>query len=56
MHYDDRVRPALTHFPWEQLRRRIAEKLDEGGIEFVHVHDEGTDQHLPGETRDDHAA
>jgi hypothetical protein len=35
--YDDRVRPALPHFPWEQLRRRIAEKLDEHGIAFVHV-------------------
>ena len=37
VHYDDRVRPALPHFPWEQLRRRIAEKLDEHRIAFVHV-------------------
>jgi hypothetical protein len=37
VHYDDRVRPALPHFPWEQLRRRIAEKLDEQRIAFVHV-------------------
>jgi hypothetical protein len=37
VHYDDRVRPALPHFPWEQLRRRIAEKLDEQHIAFVHV-------------------
>jgi hypothetical protein len=37
VHYDDCVRPALAHFPWERLRRRIAEKLDEHRIEFVHV-------------------
>jgi hypothetical protein len=36
--YDDRVRPALSHFPWELLRRRIAEKLDERGIRFVNGH------------------
>ena len=37
VHYDDRVRPPLPHFPWEQLRRRIAEKLDEHRIAFLHV-------------------
>ena len=37
VHYDDSVRPPLPHFPWEQLRRRIAEKLQEHGIDFVHV-------------------
>jgi hypothetical protein len=36
VHYDDRLRPALSHFPWELLRRRIAEKLDERGIRFVY--------------------
>ena len=36
VHYDDGVRPVLSHFPWELLRRRIAEKLDERGIRFVY--------------------
>lgn len=35
--YDDRVRPDLAHFPWEQLRRRVAQKLDERGVRFVYV-------------------
>ena len=35
--YDDRVRPDLLHFPWELLRRRVAQKLDERGIRFVYV-------------------
>ena len=35
--YDDRTRSALPHFPWEQLRRRVAEKLDERHIQFLHV-------------------
>jgi len=56
VHYDDRVRPELTHFPWEQLRRRLAEKLDDRGIRFVHLNTECTDQPVAGETRDDHAA
>lgn len=42
IHYDDRVRPRLPHFPWEQLRRRIAEKLDEHHIAFVHVNHTAT--------------
>jgi hypothetical protein len=54
--YDDRVRPVLAHFPWEQLRRRIAEKLDERGIRFVHADSDGADRPVPGETRGDHAA
>jgi hypothetical protein len=37
LEYDDSHRGALPHFPWEELRRRVAEKLDEHGIEFVHV-------------------
>jgi hypothetical protein len=37
VHYDDSIRSALPHFPWEQLRRRVAEKLDEHHIQFVHV-------------------
>jgi hypothetical protein len=35
--YDDTTRSVLSHFPWEQLRRRVAEKLDEHHIEFIHV-------------------
>jgi hypothetical protein len=35
--YDDSVRSALPHFPWEELRRRVAEKLDERRIGFHHV-------------------
>ncbi len=35
--YDDSTRSALPHFPWEQLRRRVAEKLDERHIQFLHV-------------------
>ena len=35
--YEDRLRPDLPHFPWELLRRRVAQKLDERGIRFVHV-------------------
>ena len=34
--YDDGVRPNLSHFPWELLRRRVAQKLDERGIRFVY--------------------
>ena len=37
VHYDDRVRPALEHFPWAQLRDRIAQKLGDHSIRFVHV-------------------
>lgn len=35
--YEDSVRPALSHFPWELLRTRVAQKLDALGIRFVHV-------------------
>jgi len=35
--YDDRVRPKLSHFPWESLRRHVAQKLDERSIRFVYV-------------------
>jgi hypothetical protein len=35
--YDDSTRSALPHFPWEELRRRVAEKLDERQIQFLHV-------------------
>ena len=37
VHYDDRVRPALEHFPWAQLRDRVAQKLGEHSIRFVYV-------------------
>lgn len=37
VHYDDRVRPPLEHFPWAQLRDRIAQKLGDRSIRFVHV-------------------
>ena len=54
--YDDSVRSALPHFPWEQLRRRISEKLDEHGIRFVHVN--GTDRApgVPEQGGGEHAA
>jgi hypothetical protein len=40
--YDDSVRPALDHFPWDLLRTRVAEKLDGLGIGFVHINCEQT--------------
>jgi hypothetical protein len=42
--YDDRVRPKLSHFPWELLRRRVEEKLDERGIRFVYLSENTGDQ------------
>jgi hypothetical protein len=56
VHYDDTVRPDLSHFPWEQLRRRVAEKLDEQGIGFVHVSAKGTDDSVPRDEGGEHAA
>src|SRR5262245_1358200 len=54
--YDDRVRPKLSHFPWELLRRRIAQKLDERGIRFVYV-SENADRRKAWSARDgEHAA
>lgn len=53
VHYDDRVRPTLSHFPWELLRRRIAEKLDERGIRFVYG---DAAQTVPSERDGEHAA
>jgi hypothetical protein len=41
--YDDTVRPTLTHFPWELLRTRVAQKLDALGIRFVHVNRQDMD-------------
>jgi len=52
--YDDRVRPALAHFPWELLRRRIAEKLDERGIRFVYG--DAAARTLPSGRDGEHAA
>ena len=37
--YDDRVRPALEHFPWAQLRTRLEEQLEERGIRLASVTD-----------------
>jgi hypothetical protein len=54
--YDDRVRPDLAHFPWEQLRRRVGEKLDEQGIRFVHVNGQGSGDEVSGEEGGEHAA
>ncbi len=59
VHYDDSVRPALPHFPWEQLRRRIAEKLEERRVEFVHVNSGATADSLRTVAREgggEHAA
>ena len=53
VHYDDRLRPALSHFPWELLRRRIAEKLDERGIRFVYG---DAARSVPSERDGEHAA
>jgi hypothetical protein len=53
VHYDDRVRPELSHFPWELLRRRIAEKLDERGIRFVYG---DAARPVPSERDGEHAA
>jgi hypothetical protein len=41
--YDDSTRPTLTHFPWDLLRTRIAQKLDALGIAFIHVGHVGRD-------------
>ena len=55
--YDDRVRPKLPHFPWELLRRRIAQKLDERGIRFVYVSESAGDQRKAWSEQDgEHAA
>jgi hypothetical protein len=35
--YSDTDRGALPHFPWEQLRRHLAAKLEERGIRFVYM-------------------
>ena len=35
--YTDVEQSALPHFPWERLRRHLAAKLDERGIQFVHT-------------------
>ena len=56
LHYDDTVRPDLDHFPWELLRRRVAEKLDERGIRFVHVNGRGIEHQMQGEEGGEHAA
>ena len=56
VHYDDRVRPDLSHFPWELLRRRIAEKLDERGIRFLHVSGQGEAQTRDQGRDGEHAA
>jgi len=53
VHYDDRLRPTFSHFPWELLRRRIAEKLDERGIRFVYGDAART---VPSERDGEHAA
>jgi hypothetical protein len=54
--YDDSVRPELSHFPWELLRRRIAEKLDERGIRFVFGASKAGAPPLPSERDGEHAA
>jgi hypothetical protein len=56
LQYDDTVRPDLDHFPWEQLRQRVAEKLEEQGIRFVHVNGRGTADAASGEEGGEHAA
>jgi hypothetical protein len=56
VHYDDSVRPELSHFPWELLRRRIAEKLDERGIRFVHAASNAGAPPLSSERDGEHAA
>jgi len=53
VHYDDRLRPELSHFPWELLRRRIAEKLDERGIRVVYG---DAARSVPSERDGEHAA
>ncbi len=35
--YDDSERSFLSEFPWYRLRKLLAEKLDERGIEFVEL-------------------
>jgi hypothetical protein len=45
--YDDSDRSAFPHFPWEELRRRAFEKLDERGIAFVHVNGHRDDRERP---------
>ena len=56
VHYDDSVRPELAHFPWEQLRRRVVEKLNERSIRFVHVNARGAGDEMTDEEGGEHAA
>jgi len=55
--YSDGIRPNLSHFPWELLRRRVAQKLDERGIRFVYVCENAGDQQEAWSEHDgEHAA